>query len=162
MVTKAMWLLRGVSGSGKSSKARELGVGGVVLASDDFFGFEYTFDANLLGEAHRWNQGRVRDSIKAGKSPIVVDNTHTRAWEMKPYVELGLAAGYEIRIVEPDSPQWKNFHKGMSDVELNSLAVELAFLNKHGVPLSTVKAMLARWEHGVTVADVLNSQKPPL
>jgi predicted kinase len=157
-MSKILFILRGVSGSGKSTKARELGgADGVVLSADDFFGVDYNFDARLLGEAHRWNQGRVRDSIKAGKSPIVVDNTNTRFWEMKPYVELGLSAGYEVKFAEPDSPQWKKFHKGMSDIELNGLAVEFVFLNKHGVPLSMVKDMLARWEHDVSLADVLNS-----
>lgn len=156
-MAKVMWILRGVSGSGKSTKAKELGVGGIILGSDDFFGHEYVFDAKLLVEAHKWNQGRVRDSIRAGVSPIVVDNTNVRFWEMKPYVELALAAGYEVKFAEPDSPQWKKFHNNMSDNELNDLAVELAFLNKHGVPLSTIKSKLAQWEHSATIDAVLNS-----
>ena len=30
----------------------------------------------------------ARDAMKKGRSPVVIDNTNTNAWEMKPYVLL--------------------------------------------------------------------------
>ena len=30
----------------------------------------------------------ARDAMKAGRSPVIIDNTNTNAWEMKPYVLL--------------------------------------------------------------------------
>ena len=30
----------------------------------------------------------ARDAMKTGNSPVIIDNTNTNAWEMKPYVLL--------------------------------------------------------------------------
>ena len=37
---------------------------------------------------------------------MIIDNTHMQAWEAYPYVAMALAAGYGIRIQEPQTPWW--------------------------------------------------------
>ena len=59
------------------------------------------FNPSKLGEAHQWNQDRVIEAMSKGINPIVVDNTHTQAWEAKPYVKAALKNGYEVIIKEP-------------------------------------------------------------
>jgi NEDD4-binding protein 2 len=96
---KRLFVMRGCPGSGKSTLAKQLGQGGVVLGSDDFFMINgtYQFDPNMLSDAHLWNQGRVLSAMKKGITPIVVDNTNTQSWEMKPYVEMAQKYGYDCR-----------------------------------------------------------------
>ncbi|XP_066555836.1 uncharacterized protein LOC136746884 isoform X2 [Amia ocellicauda] len=145
-------LMRGVPGSGKSTMAKELlsaGPDGVVFSTDDFFNKDegYTYDPGLLGDAHDWNQKRAREAMDQGHSPIIIDNTNTQAWEMKPYVKLALERGYRVEFHEPDT-SWK------SDPS------ELEKRNKHKVPQEKIAQMLERFEQPMTLDIVLNSQEP--
>jgi len=144
---KKLIIMRGISGSGKSTKAKELGADGVVLGSDDFWGEDYNFDRSKIGEAHEWNQNRVREALSNGISPVVVDNTNTQFWEMKPYVEMALEHGYEIEFEEPDTP-WK------FDLE------ELTKRNQHGTPRDIINQMLMNWQRNPSIEAILNSERP--
>lgn len=154
---KILIILRGISGSGKSTLAKYLvetaggSMQGAVYSTDDYFvnastGM-YTFDPSLLGQAHRWNQERSEQSMKAGLSPIVIDNTHTQKWEAKPYVSAARRYGYGVEIMEPET-WWRRNPQ------------ELARRNTHGVSLEVIQRMLDRWEHDYTVENILVSEKP--
>ncbi|XP_078355373.1 NEDD4-binding protein 2-like 1 [Oculina patagonica] len=71
-----------------------------------YFHARYEFDVSLLGEAHGWNQQRAKSALEKLQSPVIIDNTNTQAWEMKPYVSMALKYGYQIKFVEPDT-SWK-------------------------------------------------------
>ena len=160
---KVMYIMRGVSGSGKSTTARNLGAGGVVFSTDDYFSQEkgsYDFNPSKLGVAHDWNKDRAEQAVREGISPIVIDNTNTQAWEMQPYVEIAMNHGYRIKIVEPTSPWWKQFNPGMSKEELSELANTLYEKGTHGVPLFAIEKMLERWEHNVTPMQALRAKRP--
>jgi NEDD4-binding protein 2 len=144
---KKMIIMRGLPGSGKSTKARELGVGGIVLGSDDFWGPNYDFDKLKIGEAHRWNQNRVLEALEQGITPIVVDNTNVSFYEFRPYVEMAQKYKYDVEYVESDS-SWK----------FNT--EELAQRNQHNVPLDIIQQMLNRWDYNPTNEDVLKSKAP--
>ncbi len=148
-IPKMLYILRGISGSGKSSLSQKLGAGGAVFSTDDFFmqSGDYNFDANKFGEAHQWNVDRAVKAMSEGISPIVIDNTNTQAWEAKPYVAAAIQYGYQVEFAEPDTP-WK-FN-----------AEELARRNKHGVPLDTIQQMINQWEPDLTVDKVMNSKSP--
>ena len=89
-------LLRGLPGSGKST------LGDVilqwpgsnpadVLSADNFFTDEkgeYHFDVTKLKEAHNDCQLKCAERMKLQLSRIVVANTFTQDWEMKPYFEM--------------------------------------------------------------------------
>jgi tRNA nucleotidyltransferase/poly(A) polymerase/predicted kinase len=132
---KILWVNRGLPGSGKSTLARELGKGGVVLGSDEFFmvNGEYRFDPDMRGHAHLWNQGRVRQAMQKGVSPIVVDNTNVTWAEIQPYSKLAKEHGYEIAYAEPQTP-WK------FDVD------ELTKRNVHKVPREVIQRMKDKWQ----------------
>ena len=146
---KIMYIMRGLPGSGKSSVARELGKGGAILSTDDFFMIEgeYKYDPSMIGYAHTWNQGRADQAIKAGVSPIVIDNTNVAGWQAKPYVERAVANGYRVEVKEPTT-SWK-FN-----------AEELAEKNTHEVPLDVIQQMVRDWEPNLSAEDILNSEKP--
>lgn len=102
---RVMYLLRGCSGSGKSTLAHTLAPGAKVMSTDDYFmkNGRYVFDIKSLGKAHAWNKKRAADAAKAGEKPLVIDNTFTRAWEARAYVEAALEHGYRIEIREPNT-----------------------------------------------------------
>ena len=141
--------MRGLAGSGKSSIAKELGKGGAIFSTDDFFiiNGKYQYDPSMIGYAHTWNQGRAKKAIREGITPIVIDNTNVAGWQAKPYVEEAIANGYTVQIIEPNTP-WK-FN-----------AEELAKRNKHGVPLEVIQEMIKEWEPNLSVNDILKSKQP--
>lgn len=149
MGQKILYIMRGVSGSGKSTLARELGQGGVVYSTDDFFmeNGEYKFNPGKLGINHKQNQDRAREAMEQGISPVVIDNTHTQAWEAKPYVKAGVEHGYEIRFATPGT-EWA------FDAE------RCASMNTHGVPKVAIERMLERWEDELTVEGCLDALPP--
>ena len=139
-------LMRGVSGSGKSTLAKKLAAdneNSVIYSTDDFFMIEgiYTFDPLSLGKNHKMNQDRARCAMQEKTPCVIIDNTNTQAWEMRPYVEAALELGYEIEIQEPDPvPIEEIMRRQKSDKNL---------------PLETVQRMLSRFESNVTVETIM-------
>lgn len=159
---KLLLILRGLPGSGKSTLSRILlgqSRDGIVFSTDDYFHQQdgYTYDAAHLGDAHDWNQRRAKQAMEQGRSPVIIDNTNTQAWEMKPYVEVALEKGYKVEFHEPDT--WWKFDPG-----------ELEKRNKHGVTREKIAHMLERYEYQISIPIVMNSvipshkntQRPPL
>ena len=77
---------------------------------------------------------------------IVVDNTNVQSWQPKPYAEAAVKAGYNVEVIEPDSP-WA------FDVD------ELSIKNTHKVPHDVIQEMKDKWEQNITVNDILKSEK---
>ena len=128
---KEIFLLRGLPGSGKSTLEKSLG--GIHIEADQFFMIEgeYKFDASKLKEAHNNCLTRVKSymyiySSKDTSERLIVSNTFTQEWEMKPYFELAEKNGYRVYslIVE-------NRHGG---------------INEHGVPVDKLEQMKNRFE----------------
>ncbi|XP_065586283.1 uncharacterized protein LOC136044739 isoform X2 [Cyrtonyx montezumae] len=132
---KVLLILRGLPGSGKSTLSRILlghSRDGIILSTDDYFRQQdgYTYNAAQLGDAHDWNQKRAKQAMEQGKSPVIIDNTNTQAWEMKPYVEVALEKGYRVEFCEPDT--WWKF-------DPEELEKERILKKNHGHPLTRVK-----------------------
>lgn len=115
-MAKELFLLRGLPGSGKSTLAAQLG-GSLVEADRYFMDYgEYKFDASKLKEAHAWCREEVRkwmevDNAGYNVDRIVVSNTFTQEWEMKPYYELAEKYGYRVHsIVVENRHGGKNVH----------------------------------------------------
>ena len=146
---RVLYILRGCPGSGKSTLSRELkGETGRVFSTDDFFirsDGEYAFDPKKVAGFHKRNQERARDAISEGHSPVVIDNTNTTAWEMRPYVEMGLRHGYRVEFREPSTP-WRYE------------AAQLSERNTHGVGIDTIRRMLKRFQKNVSVESVMGRE----
>jgi NEDD4-binding protein 2 len=136
-MNKAVVILRGLPGSGKSTIADNLSINnnGVVFSTDNFFivDGEYKFDGKYIGDAHTWNKLNVLKALRSSYPYVIVDNTNTQYWEMEPYIKMAFDFDYEIAIVEPD-------HEGVFDVDL------CFSRNKHGVPKEVIQKMKDRWE----------------
>ena len=132
---KELILLRGLPGSGKSTLANLITNEFSVCEADKFFYDKegnYNFDPTRLKAAHEWCRFHVETRMKDNQvnpqfyPTIVVSNTFTQEWEMKPYFDLAKEYGYRI----------------------HTLIVENRHGNKsvHNVPDASMGNMLNRFE----------------
>ena len=128
---KKLFLVRGIPNSGKSTFAKEFG--GIHFETDNYFMVdgEYKFDGTKLKDAHQWCQTQVSNAMILNYTAninerIVVSNTFTQEWEMKPYIEMAKEWGYTVFSIIVE-----NRHGGV---------------NEHGVPEDKLKMMKNRFE----------------
>lgn len=153
--------MRGVPGSGKSTKAKELANGGEIYSTDDrieelgdynefFNNMVKSGDFSPLGKMHALNFKKASQAMGRGVNPIVIDNTNLSPAEPKKYIEYALSLGYadeNIKFVEVGTG-------GVS-------AEELAKRNTHGVPLDKIKAMIQKYDaHSPMTLEKVIKAKP--
>lgn len=151
---KVMILLRGCSGSGKTTYAHQLlqkegaqHPGNHIFSTDTYFiqsNGTYCFNHELLQEAHEWNQKLVQLASVEGRSPIFVDNTNTRLWEMREYAMIAVKYGYVLETLEPPTPWFFN-----EDI--------LSRKTNHSTPRETIRKMLDRYEANLSGEDVIRN-----
>jgi predicted kinase len=137
-------VMRGIPGSGKSTKAKQLaGANGVIHSTDDVIEaqgdynefFEKMFaskDFSPLSKAHSTNLKNLIESLKNGVSPVILDNTNIKQNEAKAAVKAALEMGLDDKNI--------NFE----DIGTGGLsAQQLADRNTHGVPLDKIESMIA-------------------
>jgi len=123
---KELFLLRGLPGSGKSTLAKSLG--GKHYEADMYFMEDgvYKFNPSKLKDAHEWCNGSVNFGMSNEHPIIIVSNTFTQEWEMKPYYDLAKKHGYRVTSIIVE-----NRHGGV---------------NEHGVPDEVLTKMRDRFE----------------
>ena len=148
---KLLILLRGVSGSGKSTFAKKY-QGGFIFSTDDFFMQDgiYKFDPEKIKYYHELNVLRTENAMKQGMTPITIDNTNLKAWEMKPYVELADKYGYKIKIHETD----------LIDVDELLKRQELRKNIGKNLPRDVLQKMVDGYQRNVSLDDIRNSKFP--
>jgi predicted kinase len=120
---KDLILVRGVSGAGKTTVAHMFS-GAIVLSADDHFvdeGGRYHFVPSKLMEAHAVCQSHTKDHMQEEAPLIVVANTFTREWELKPYIEMANYHGYRVfSIIVEKRHSNPNVH-GVSEAKVNMM-----------------------------------------
>jgi len=152
---KILILMRGVPGSGKSTLAESLAPKDHIFSTDDYWmqNNEYKFDISKLGIAHQWNKDRTAKAMQTGISPIVVDNTNRKFWEMLPYVKLAQNFGYDVQFEEPNwSPELKT-EEGKWSTDF------LEGKNSHGVDRTILERMVKDYQYNPTVEKILGTEK---
>jgi len=134
-------IIRGITGSGKSTLGRKLLVeyGGRVQAEADHFMVDefgnYAFNPKKLSYAHESCAAIVDQAMESNENVIVVSNTSTTYWEMYNYVVKALKYGYDIEFVEPTT-EWRYnaeilFEKSQHHVPLSTIRFQLENFFKH-------------------------------
>lgn len=120
-------LVRGIPGSGKSTyvETEYKDTYDVFLEADMYFtkNGEYKFDGSKIKKAHEWCQNTARVFLDMGNS-VVVSNTFTKLWEMKPYFEMAKESGHDVMVIRMTGE----------------------YQNVHGVPQEKVEEMKKRFE----------------
>lgn len=122
---QTLHLIRGISGSGKSTYAESLKI--KIVEADLFFINEqgqYCYDRKQIKLAHEWCQLEVRRLLRAGYN-VAVANTFVKKWEMKFYFDLAKELNIYVK----------------------TKVCEGRYQNKHGVPAETIKRMIDQFEY---------------
>src|SRR5437867_460697 len=126
---KSLFLLRGLPGSGKSTLAESLSENGKhpVFSVDSYFTdaatgeYHFEFDKNHL--AYDECMEKTKTALQAGREKVIVDNTFTMDWEMKPYFKLASEFSYRLFVMTVENYHGsKNIHH-ISDEQLQKMAV---------------------------------------
>lgn len=113
-------LIRGLQGSGKSTKAKGYREDGYQhFEADQFFQSEdgYAFDETKLPQAHAWCLEQTRKALADGEY-VVVANVFAMEQDVQPYVDLGF--GYQIIDA---IHKGKSIHEVPADVVKRSKAI---------------------------------------
>jgi predicted kinase len=113
-------LVRGLPGSGKSTYAKTLGL---EHYEADMYFEQIGFNPALLKDAHNWCQVETYAALRRGES-VVVSNTFTQRWELRPYYDIAQRCGARVEEV----------------------VMRGDYGSIHGVPAETIRCMAARWE----------------
>jgi len=136
-------ILRGIPGSGKSTKGKSLVGQGKIHSTDDvietsgdyrefFAKMISTGDFTPLSRMHSKNLNDAISSMKSGVTPVIIDNTNIKQNEPKAYVVAALKMGFgdnNIKFVDI----------GAAGLDAETLAKR----NTHGVPLEKIEQMIA-------------------
>ncbi len=142
-MTKTLFIMRGLPGSGKSTWARTHAASAVlngksvaICATDDYHivDGEYRFNREALGHFHGLNQCRVERHMILGTELIFVDNTNIKRRDFKPYVDMATKRGYDIEEVAMGSTDNEDFI---------TLCVER---NTHSVPREAIEGMARKYQ----------------
>jgi predicted kinase len=132
---KALTLVRGLPGAGKSTFANFIWNNYAICEADKYFVGEdgvYRFDGSKLKEAHKWCRDEVERMMNDNLNnpqyypEIAVSNTFTQEWEMEEYYKLAEKYGYKVFSIIVE-----NRHGGV---------------NQHGVPDEKLEQMRNRFQ----------------
>ncbi len=113
-------LIRGLPGSGKSTKANGYREDGYQrFESDRFFESEdgYVFDETKLPQAHAWCLDQTRKALADGEY-VVVANVFATEQDVQPYVDLG----FDYQIIDA-THKGKSIHQVPADVVKRTKAI---------------------------------------
>ena len=131
-------IMRGLPGSGKSTKARKLStlIGAVIVSADDWYTLPdgtYAYNPKQIQFAHAACQFAARAALRS-RFPVIVDNTNIQKRHVKPYLDLAREFDVPLTYQQSGTP-WA------FDVD------ECFRRNTHGVPRERIQQMKDDWEN---------------
>lgn len=143
-------IMRGIPGSGKSTRAKELARPENICSADDYFmkDGKYVFVQHEIGKAHsaclkkfvdliyKYHRA-IMDDGQWADFDIVVDNTNLRRWEYETYVKIAELAGMVVEFHEFVPPR---------DNTLGDYVRLCASRNAHGVSPNACMRMASIFE----------------
>lgn len=129
--SKTLLLLRGIPGAGKTTLANQIAKSNnaPIFSIDSYFTNErgeYKFDFTKNHLAYKECESKTKDALEKTIPFVIVDNTFTLEWEMKPYEDLAKHYGYLYFVVTVE-----NRHGGE---------------NVHQIPVDQIEKMKAKFK----------------
>lgn len=97
---KELYIVRGVSGAGKSTVADALSENSLwpVCEADSYHyqNGDYNWKVENQAAAHSWCKEKVRGAMSYGFDRIIVSNTNTSLKEIQPYIDMAEEFGYSV------------------------------------------------------------------
>lgn len=136
-MTNTMFIMRGLPGSGKSTKALELVDGKIasICCADDYHMVDgkYDWQPRNVAYAHKQCLDKANELCLLGYPKVAVANTNILISHMVPYFRIAKKYMYDVILVLPDVPwAW--------DVQ------ELFNRNVHSVPFDTIERMKSQFQ----------------
>lgn len=130
---RQVYIMRGVSGAGKSTKADQLASQVkepdtcVKVSADTYFmqSGTYQFDPTKLGHAHGSSQRNFLAALQQGVGCVIVDNTNIKLRDMKFYIDGAKKFNYEWTIVQVETANPQNVH-GVPAEKVAQMTAQLA------------------------------------
>jgi hypothetical protein len=101
--TKTLYIVRGISGRGKTSTAQTLTPWNV--ASDDYpdLYVEGIYQLGKQSASHEWCFSQVEAWLKQGKKKVAVHNTFVKIKYLESFVALAAKYGYVVQIIHAEA-----------------------------------------------------------
>jgi predicted kinase len=143
---KTVYIMRGISGSGKSTVASKLSIKEDYICSTDKYFMvngEYKFDRSKLGEYHKRNFELFSSFLAQDVPVVVVDNTNCKRKEFKRYIDKAKEHGYEVFEVAVGNPWRSDGDMRWIDDEYVKKCIER---NRHAVPADVIRQQALNFE----------------
>lgn len=151
-------IMRGISGSGKSTKAKEIVGKGIIHSTDALIEQDHVYSEffklleekpHLLGDMHKKNLAEAVASMKYGIPHVVIDNMNLLPKDAKPYVVEALRMGFADKNIK-----FVDIGTGGASNEL------LAERNTHGLGLELIDKLVRRYKSGgnFTIKAILEAK----
>jgi len=95
---KTLTLIRGLPGSGKSTLAKKFSYSWFEADDYHYENGVYNFKVENIKAAHEYCQKNTELAM-LDNYDVVVSNTFTTCWEMKPYFDMAKKHGYEVQVI---------------------------------------------------------------
>jgi predicted kinase len=144
---KQLTFMIAAPGTGKSTFIKKNHSNAAVVSADHFFEDpktgEYKFDPKKIVDAHAAAQAKAADLMGKGHDHVIVDNTNTAAWQLKPYLKMAAKHGYDVHMQHLEAPleqiRKRGVHFPKDDESAKRLAAMKAEADKFAKTLHGLK-----------------------
>jgi predicted kinase len=135
-MTSTLFIIRGISGSGKSYLARHVAPQENICSAVDFMigaDFKSPDRDQMLAAAHQKCMEKAWDVMRKGAKRVVIDNTNLRLRHFSDYLDMAVDLDFNVQSLVVNNPWSSNIS-------------ECARRTPHGVPMPIIVAQANSWE----------------